>query len=138
MKNQIEIASEVNNSSSVSTEAHETRKNKWQVRKLVFAVIVVIATFMSCKVNDDDYITAHVRIDKYEIELAVGETATITPTVIPQDATNKEVTWKSSAPTIATVEDGVVTAIAVGKATITVTTVDGNSDLCYVTVKNID
>ena len=67
--------------------------------------------------------------------IAVGETLTLTATVAPEDATNKAVTWSSSDDTIATVEDGVVTGVAAGDATITVTTVDGGfTATCAVTV----
>ncbi|MBR6191455.1 MAG: Ig-like domain-containing protein, partial [Prevotella sp.] len=54
-----------------------------------------------------------------------GETLTLTPTVLPAEATNKSVTWTSSDETVATVTDGGVTAVAAGTATITVTTTDG-------------
>ena len=67
--------------------------------------------------------------------VTVGETVTLTATVAPEDATNKAVTWSSSDNTIATVEDGVVTGVAAGNATITVTTVDGGfTATCAVTV----
>jgi len=56
---------------------------------------------------------------------ASGETGTITATVGPSTATNKNVTWSSSNTAVATVANGVVTPVAVGTATITVTTIDG-------------
>ena len=66
----------------------------------------------------------------------VGETITLTATVAPADATNKNVTWSSSADSIATVsEAGVVTGIGAGEATITVTTEDGSfTDTATITV----
>lgn len=68
--------------------------------------------------------------------IAVSETLTLTATVAPEDATNKAVTWGTSDDTIATVSDaGVVTGVAAGTATITVTTVDGSfTATCEVTV----
>ena len=60
------------------------------------------------------------------LSLPVGESETLTATVAPATATNQDVTWKSSDEAIAEVDDdGVVTAISAGTATITVTTVDG-------------
>lgn len=61
-----------------------------------------------------------VTVDKTELSLALGETSTLKATVLPADATD-EVVWSSSDETVATVDKGVVTAVAVGKADITVT-----------------
>jgi uncharacterized protein YjdB len=69
--------------------------------------------------------------------LTLGETETVTliPTVLPAEATDKSVTWTSSNEAVATVTDGVVTAVAAGTATITVTTTDGaKTATCAVTV----
>lgn len=69
-------------------------------------------------------------------ELIVGGQTTLTATVLPADASNKTVTWKSSAPTVASVANGVVTALAPGSAKITVKTQDGNFTAEYsLTVK---
>lgn len=59
-------------------------------------------------------------------ELTVGGQTTLTATVLPADASNKTVTWESSAPTVASVVNGVITALAPGSAKITVKTQDGN------------
>ena len=77
-----------------------------------------------------------VTLDKTTADVEVGKTVTLTATVAPENATNKNVTWASDDETIATVEDGVVTGVAEGTANITVTTVDGSfTDICTVTVK---
>ena len=69
------------------------------------------------------------------LSLFTGDTATLTATVQPEDATNKTVTWSSDKPEVATVENGKVTAKAAGTATITVTTEDGKKTAtCTVTV----
>lgn len=57
--------------------------------------------------------------------LYVGGTTTITPVIEPALATDKTVTWTSSNESVATVDNGVVTAIGIGNATITATTNDG-------------
>ena len=77
-----------------------------------------------------------VTLDQATLELETGETATLVATVQPADATNKDVTWSSDDETVATVDNaGIVTALAAGTATITVTTVDGaKTATCAVTV----
>ena len=79
-----------------------------------------------------------VTLNKNELELIVGKEATLTAAAAPADASDQTVTWTSSAPEIATVENGKITALAEGTATITVTTVDGGKTAqCQVTVKPI-
>lgn len=69
-------------------------------------------------------------------ELTIGGQTTLTATVKPADASNKTVTWASSAPTVASVVNGVVTALAPGSAKITVKTADGGFTAEYaLTVK---
>ena len=77
-----------------------------------------------------------VSLNKTSTTLYVGGSETLTATVAPEGATNKNVTWSTSDASIATVTDGVVTAVSAGTATITVTTVDGGkTDTCTVTVR---
>ncbi len=77
-----------------------------------------------------------VSLNKTTTTLQVGKTTTLTATVTPNNATNKDVIWTSSNDAVATVENGVVTAKSAGTATITVTTEDGQKTAtCVVTVK---
>lgn len=77
-----------------------------------------------------------VSLSASNLKLAVGgEPSTLTATVEPDSATNKNVSWSSSDPTVATVVAGVVTPVKAGAATIAVTTEDGeHSATCKVTV----
>ena len=73
--------------------------------------------------------------DTLSLDTGDNKTATLVATIDPNKATNKAVTWKSDDETIATVVDGVVTAVKHGTTTITVKTVDGGfTDVCVVTV----
>ena len=76
-----------------------------------------------------------VTLDKTSASVKLGKTLTLTANVAPEDAANKNVTWSSSDPSVATVSDGVVTGVATGNAKITVTTEDGSHTAsCTVTV----
>ncbi len=76
-----------------------------------------------------------VTLNKTAVSLEIDETETLTATVNPSNAANKSVAWKSSDNSVATVENGLVTAIGEGVATITVTTDDGSKTAtCTVTV----
>ena len=93
----------------------------------------------TCKVtvSDKEIKVTGVKLNKSETSLLVGGNETLTATVLPEGATNQNVTWKSDKPEIATVDaNGKVTAVKVGEATITVTTEDGGKTAtCKVTVK---
>lgn len=68
------------------------------------------------------YVTG-VELNKSELTLGVGDTITLIARVLPYYATNKKVTWKSSNPAVASVnENGFITAKSDGDATITVIT----------------
>ncbi len=77
-----------------------------------------------------------VSLDKEKAEMPVSGTLQLTATVLPEDASNKNVKWISTNPSVATVDStGLVTAKAKGNATIIVETEDGKrTDSCEVTV----
>ena len=77
-----------------------------------------------------------VSLNKTELSLNVGESVTLTATVLPENADNKAVTWSSSDAAVATVDsNGKVSAVAAGSAVITVKTTDGEKTAtCTVTV----
>lgn len=77
-----------------------------------------------------------VTLDKAELHLDVGDSETLTAAITPDNATDKAVRWTSSNPSVATVNNGEVTAVSAGEATITVTTADGGFTAeCTVTVR---
>lgn len=76
-----------------------------------------------------------VTLDKATDTIETGETTTLTETVAPSNATNKNVSWSTSNASVATVSGGVVTGVSAGTARITVTTEDGGFTAhCDVTV----
>ena len=86
-------------------------------------------------VNAKGYPVESVSLDKTSYEMTEGDEFTLTATVKPDNATNKNVTWSSSNTSVATVLNGKVTALRAGAAIITVTTEDGGKTAtCEVTV----
>ena len=69
------------------------------------------------------------------LALITGESYTLTATVLPVDATDKSVTWTSSDTSVATVNDGLVCAVAPGTAVISVSDSMGHVQYCSVTVR---
>jgi len=90
----------------------------------------------TCTITVQAVSVTGVSLDKSTASIQIGASASLTATVLPTNATNKNVTWLSSNTSVATVSaTGKVTGIAAGTATITVTTEDGSkSATCTVTV----
>lgn len=79
-----------------------------------------------------------VSLDQSSLSMTVGDSRTLTATVVPTNATNKNVTWTTSDKNVATVDNGVVTAVAGGVAIIEAKTVSGNKTAtCVVTVSEV-
>ena len=83
-----------------------------------------------------NYKVTGVSLNTNSLTLEEGGTATLTATITPSNATDQNVTWSSDNQNVATVDqNGEVTAVSAGTATITVTTADGSKTAtCAVTV----
>ena len=77
-----------------------------------------------------------VSFNKTSLTLEIGESETLTATILPNNATDKTVTWASSDQAVAMVANGKITAIGSGNATITATTSNGKTATCTVTVSD--
>ena len=95
--------------------------------------VPLTSTSISVAVEPANVSVTGITLDMTALELTVEETATLTATVDPENATDNTVTWSSSDKTVATVVDGVVTAVAAGTATITAEAGDQEAT-CVVTV----
>ena len=91
--------------------------------KFLSISIMLIGIASSCNNNFD---VTDVTLNHETLTLTVNETETLIATVLPADATNKELIWESSDPKVVYVDNtGKITALAEETATITVTTADG-------------
>ena len=99
--------------------------------------VSLIATYSCKKEKDKSVAVTEVRLDKTATTLFEGDTEELMATVMPENATDKGIEWKSDNESVATVSHtGLVTALKDGSATITVITNDGEFRAsCEVTVK---
>ena len=82
-----------------------------------------------------DVVVTSVSLSETALTLRVGDNATLTASVLPEDAVDNTIEWGSTNPEVATVNNGVVTALAQGTAQIWVkATAVGLADTCEVTV----
>lgn len=105
------------------------------LKLLILAVLIAIVG--GCEKGPQNVSVLGVKLDKTSLELTEGDKAVLTATVLPENATNKSVSWTSSDEKVATVSAaGEVTAVSPGTAAVTVTTEDGGkTSKCEVTVK---
>jgi len=97
--------------------------------KFIF-IGILIAAISSCKEPVSGII-----LDPSDLIIGVGQTATLTVTFLPYNATNTKVSWESSDKNVATVDNGKVIGKAVGRSTITVIAQDGGRTAkCWVYV----
>ena len=91
----------------------------------------------TCHITVKPVLPQSITLNSESESLHIGETVQLTATVLPENTTNKTVTWASNNENIATVdENGLVTAVALGECDITATC-QGVSATCHITVKPI-
>lgn len=112
-------------------------KNNFFALFTILLSISLITTYSCKKEKVKSVSVTEVGLNKTSTTLIEGETETLVATVMPENATDKSVVWESDNESAAAVsQEGLVTAVEEGKATITVKTNDGGfSASCEVTVK---
>ena len=100
----------------------------------VCAVMALMAVLWGCEKKP--VLVETVSLSETTLTLVEGETKVLTAEIAPADAENQSVTWSTSDKSVVTVEDGTVTAIKAGEATVTATANDKGSVKaeCKVTV----
>jgi len=112
------------------------KKMKKTLKNVIIASLVLTSSLMSCTYIDGIIAVSGVTLDKTSVSIEVGEVELLTATVQPVYAIlDRMVRWTTGDATVATVSNGLVTAIAIGTATIMVITNDGEHPaICQVTV----
>ena len=83
--------------------------------------------------NDEKIVVETIKLDKMSASLNRGSSINLTATVFPSNASNKKIEWSSDNPSVATVNDGKVTAVGKGNAVI-MAQCNGKHDICNITV----
>jgi|GEM_PF-6798460 len=113
-------------------------KNFHKIAALSVALFLAAVCFTGCRNNPASTDVGVISVTvQSTLSLVVGDSEILTATIFPAIATNKNVSWKSDKPAVATVDavTGKVTAVAAGTATITATTEDGGKIAsCEITV----
>lgn len=100
-------------------------------------VAIILTTVLSC--NKDDSVNKvfakSIDLNKTEVSIVEGESLQLKATVLPEETTEKTITWKSSNTNIAKVDDkGLITAIKKGEATISGETTNKLNAICKIIV----
>ena len=91
----------------------------------------------TCSVTVKPTEVSSIKLDQTSVAIVIGESVNLTATILPENATNKTISWSSSDQSVATVTNGRVTAIALGNAVVTAQVGNIKAN-CAVTVKPIE
>lgn len=108
------------------------------IKKSLFlaATLVATITFSSCEEGENNVDVTGIELNETSLEFDEGdEGITLTATVLPTNATNQSISWKSDNTNAVDVVGGLLIIKKVGRAKITVTTDEGkHTDFCEVVV----
>jgi len=118
---------------------NKNKKKQFMKKKLtILTAVAMMIAVVSCKEKDKNVPVIDVTLNEITATMTIGDTLTLTATVLPEKATNKAITWTSTDTAVATVTNGQVIAKGVGTTDIMVTTEDGNKTAtCNITVNPI-
>ncbi len=105
----------------------------WHKPLLAGLMLVFLFSLSGC--NEDSKITS-VSISTKDVAMLTGESNSISATVQPADLKNFTLIWSSSNESVATVDNGVITAIGAGTTEISSSSKNGYSDTCTITVRD--
>ena len=106
-----------------------------KIARVLALGVTLLSVLFACKPQEAEVIpVSSISVNPTSLTLEAGGTANISATVSPGNATDKTVTWSSSSSAVATVKEGVVTAVKEGTASITAKA-GGKTAVCEVKVK---
>lgn len=108
--------------------------NSKKIIILAICAVAFVAAVIAAVLGIRGVQAKNITLNKKALSVKAGETAALTFTINPADTKNKTVTWTTDNETIALVNEGIVSGINEGECTITVSTKNGKTDMCVVTV----
>lgn len=103
-------------------------QNNKNILLTILLAVSISFTLLSCEDSDDKILITSFCLNRTELTLKVGASATLSAVIYPENAGNKTLIWKSSDDKVADVDkDGTIYALKEGTAVITATTTDGSS-----------
>ena len=112
----------------------QTKAPKKKILGIIIGAVVVIAAIVAAILLARGVQAKDVTLNKKSASVKVGETVSLSYTINPSDTKDKTVTWTSSNESIAQVNGGTITGVNEGECTITVSTKNGKTDTCTITV----
>lgn len=119
------------------TQQEESATKKKNVRKIVLPIVIALLLAAAVAVY---FLFFHetpineIRLAETSLTMQVGDVYPLAYEIIPEDATEPELQWKSDNESVAIAGDGMITAVAEGTCTITATAESGAQALCEITV----
>lgn len=110
-------------------------KSKKGVIIIILLILIIGASLSYFFLFNKKIEVESIELSEHDISIFVDDSMNLDITILPEDATNKKVTWTSDNDIVASVKDGLITGIGHGKATIKVTS--SNKDIydeCHVRV----
>ena len=107
--------------------------------KSIIIIMIILILITSCSKSTKSVLIQGIEFEETEIFMNIGETALLKIIVSPDNATNQGIDWVSSDNDVATITDGVVTALSAGVATITATSIEGgHTASCRIIINSDD
>ena len=108
-------------------------------KKLVIGISLASVLLVACVLfavfySPKEILATSVTLNEKGQSLKIGESLSLSAVISPSDVTDKTLTWTSSDPEVAMVENGTVRALSAGTAAIIVATENGKTAVCMVTV----
>lgn len=87
--------------------------------KYISIIALALLGLVSCKQEEQEIFASKVTLGETSVDIPVGRTIHLKATVSPENVTDKTIIWSSSDESVATVQDGTITALKIGRTTIT-------------------